>query len=395
MTLENLEYRGELQAKPSVFKVFHQMHSMQPAYRALFRLIDFVGYPLAALARKGKSLDNVSSIVVLRLDHIGDMILTTPVFRALKSRFPNAKLTVLCRRLTAPLLRLNPYVDEVISLDVPWFSRETNDGWSKTTAFARKNHARFDIGIELHTDPRNILLLSKISKTRVGYASRCLGFMLNIRVHYRRDKLHIIERSLDVVRALGADASPKTELFLTKAEINRARELLFRNKANLRSCICISPVAARANKNWLHVRFAELADRLAEKHKSTVVFCGSKADKPVVDKILAGGKKQHLNLTGQLDLRELAAVIKLCKLFIGPDTGPMHIARAVETPLIGLFGPVDPAVWGYDEQNYRSIYHELPCSFCDKPGCSNRERYECMNSITVDEVMAMAEKLLH
>ena len=328
------------------------MYQTKPWYWPVLYFIDLLGYilvkPFVILKRFDET--RIKKILVIRIDEIGDVILTTPVLRALKKRFPGASLTMLMKDQTKELLLTNPNVDNII-IARSWFKEK----FSLRDFFQLINQLKkqkFDLTVELHTDPRNILLGFLASRYVIGFGYRGFGFLLDKKAHYR--KKHIIEQNLDVVRLVGADADARLELFFSKKDEEKINAVVKEEKS--KKLICINPGTGRKNKFWLNERWAALADILIGKYKASITFTGSKDEKELIAAIQKKMKHPSRDLTGKLALLELAALIKKCDLFLGPDTGPLHIARAVGTNLIGLFGPVDPNVWGYMEKKYRSIY---------------------------------------
>lgn len=364
------------------------MYRVKNIYKPFLFLIDLVGYILFFWV-KFKKFDEkkIKRILIIRLDHIGDVLLTIPTFRALRNKFPNAKMDVLVRPFTKELLIGNKDINKIIALNPPWFAREKTN-ISNLFGFIKNNYRKYNLVIELHADPRNIILASLIGKYRIGFGIRGFGFLLNKVVHYDKKIKHQIERNLDVVRAIGADTKNKElELNLSKKELNFANEMF--KKYNIKEAVCINPGTGRIHKYWFNDRWAEVADELIKKYNFNIILTGNKNDIKDCKEIhnLSKNKEKIINLCGKTNLRQLVAIIKKCKLFLGPDTGPMHIARAVKTPLVGLFGPVDPREWGYDEDEYKSLNKTI----CLKSGIIN---CECMKRITVEDVLKEVKKIV-
>jgi len=364
------------------------MYKVKKIYKPFLFLIDLVGYLLFFWIRFKKLKESkIKRILVIRLDHIGDVLLTTPTFKALRNKFPKARIDVLVRPFTKELLIENKNVDKIISLNPPWFARE-KISFLNLLKFLKNNFRRYDLVIELHADPRNIILASFVGKYRIGYGIRGFSFLLNKVVHYDNKIKHMIDRNLDVVRAIGADTENKElELNLSEKESNFADEIF--KKYKIKSAIVINPGTGRIHKYWFNDRWANVADRLIEKYKTKIILTGNKQDMKDCDEVyrLIKNRKETINLCGKTNLRQLAAIIKKCALFLGPDTGPMHIARAVKTPLIGLFGPVNPAEWGYSEEKYKYLNKTI----CKKIGTAN---CECMKKITVEDVLREVSKII-
>jgi len=348
-------------------------------------LIDLIGYILFTPFLYLKKLKNIRKILVIRIDEIGDIILATPVFRELKKKFPNAKIGVLIKKGTKELLENNPYVGNIIICEKPWLIGKFNLGYYVKLIKKLKNE-KFDLVIELHTDPRNILMAFLIGKYKIGCGYRGLGFLLNKRAKYKEK--HTIDTNLDLLRTLSIKSTNnEMDVFYKKKDEKFVTKML--KKYNLKNYIIIHPGVSRKNRLWINERWAKVADKLLNKYK--VVFTGSKGEINLVNDIInkmKNKKKKVLNLAGQLTLNQLAVLIKKSKLFIGPNTGASHIARAVNTPSIGLFGSLNPKIWGYNDNNHKSIYKKLDCSFCNQADCiRKKDKYKCMKLIEVRDVL--------
>lgn len=356
---------------------------VKPIYRPVLRTIDALG---ALFFRKKKTFvkSAVKKIAIIRFDHLGDVILTTPVFRAVRKEFPNAEITVLVRQLAKEVLEQNPNVDFVKVLEPPWFDRENIANTIAFKNFEREYKKYYDLIIELHSDPRNILFARHIGKYAIGYDIRGFGFLLDAVAHYDPKKKHITQRHLDVLKAVGIQSTnTKTDFFIPKETEEKMKQLFAGKK-----CVCINPGSGRAPKLWLNEHWAEVADYLIKKQGVTIVFTGSQKETTLAEEIIRKMKEKNvLLMTGKTTALELGALIKQCILFLSPDTGPLHIAKAVGTPTIGLFGPVDPDVWGYNEKKHKSI-------FKNKVMNEYVETNEGMLAITTEDVLRVVDTLL-
>ncbi len=351
------------------------MYETRLVFKPFLAAIDTVGYT-GFWWRKLRRMPEPKKILCIRIDHIGDVLLTTPAFRALRKRFPKARIDVLVRSFSEGILTGNRNIDRVIAFDAPWLGLH---GRRATAAETRKKadelaKEKYDIVIDFHADPRNILLARKLGKYTVGYGIRGFGFMHNKVVQYPQ-QAHQIQRNLALVRALGADSSPDMDLPVSGAAARKAQALL--KKAGRRKIVCITPASGRKEKYWLNERWAAVADALVEKYGARIALTGGKGDLGDIDAIISAMQRKDavINLAGKTSLQELCAVIRRCALFVGPDTGPAHIARALKVPLLALFGPENPRRWGYSEGNYRSIWKKR------------------MSDITVDNVLGEIAKM--
>jgi lipopolysaccharide heptosyltransferase II len=331
------------------------MYRTNPLFWPFLLAIDVLGY-IVLFWLKLVPFREPKKILLIRLEHIGDVLLTTPAFRALRRRFPKARIDVLVRDFSAPILKNNRNVDKVIIWNAPWLSLiGKHSSWASALRMIRTLcRNRYDLAIDFHGDPRTIVLASMVAHYRIGFGARGFGFLLNRVLPYCRQ--HVIDRNLSLAKALGADTRDRRmELQLTAQDTRFAQSVLkpFRGKR----VVCISPGSGRDEKKWLNSRWAQVADTLIGKYGMRIVLTGSKREAPLIDDIIS--RIQHadsvLNLCGKTSLAQLAAIVHHCALVLSPDSGTMHIARAMNTPLIGLFTVENAREWGYAEPEFQHL----------------------------------------
>lgn len=308
--------------------------------------VDLIGSVLFFWIKKNKPLGEVKNILVIRVDHIGDVITTIPSLRALRKAFPNAKISVMVRSLTKELLVNCPYINELIIYNPPWYRGEKNFNILKNIRFLRNLRKRnFDLAIDFRGDLRNIFLayLSK-ARNRLAYDVKGGGFLLTNIADYRKEHIHSIDRNLDVLEKLGIDAKDRSlELWIPQ-------EIKKRIKLPERKFVVINPGSGGSKKLWTCEGFAKVADHIASKYKIEIVLTGSSGETKLTNGVESLMSFKPLNLAGKTSLLELAEIIRRAKLFISPDSGPVHIAVAVKTPTIALFGTSLSEVWGYKSE---------------------------------------------
>jgi ADP-heptose:LPS heptosyltransferase len=184
------------------------------------------------------------------------------------------------------------------------------------------------------------------------------------------------------------------ELFLTEREDAAAAEWLASNGVNPhRSFVVIHPGARFWFKQWPLDRVAELADRIQDAERCPVVILGGAGDVDDLKTIGAAMRTPFRTTDGRLPIRGVAAIIRRARLFVGNDNGPMHMATAVGTPVVALFGSSDPRVWGPWGADHRVIYKQVPCSPCPHTGCDQGDQ-NCMKLISLDEVSSAVTEAL-
>ncbi len=318
--------------------------------------VDILGSILFFWTKLKRMPKHIKKILVIRVEHIGDVLLTTPTFRALKERFPDAEIDVLVRSFSKEVLDGNKDAHPIV-LNTPWLAK--NGSWTEMFKIIPKlRKEKYDIIIDMHDDPRNILFASLIGGYRIGYGLRGFRFLLNKTVKYDEHLKHTIERNLDLARAIGANTMNKEmELAISKQDSAFA-DSTFR-KFNIKKALVLNPGAGRRAKLWNNTEWAKLAD-YANEHHHTVIFTGSRSEQDLAEDIIHNMKHtNYVNLCGKTTLKQLAVIIQKCDLFLGPDTGPAHIARAVKARMITLFGPEDSRVWGYNDKKSVTIQGNL------------------------------------
>ena len=206
---------------------------------------------------------------------------------------------------------------------------------------------------------------------------------------------HRIDRDLGALEFLSIQAgSQHPQLWLTSEEENSADQLLDQlGVQRSQSIVVLQPGARYWFKAWPPERFAELADRLTSQYGCQVLIGGSDQDIDLVQQIRQMTKSRSIIMAGRTTIRQFAAIVKKSALFVGNDSGAMHVATAVGTPVVALFGPSNPAEWGPRGGVAEVIYKEVDCRACFHPTCLRGEQ-NCMRLITIDEVIMAAARLL-
>jgi heptosyltransferase-3 len=337
----------------------------------------------------------MQKILVIKLRYIGDVLLATPVLRALRERFPDAHLAVAVNRGTEDVLKWNPDLNEVLVVE--------RSGLAAQFQFLQEIRQRgFDCVIDL-TDGDRSAVLARCSgaPVRIGLNEehRWRGLLYTTVVQARPDVRHRLDRDLETVRPLGIQPKAGPLILQTSPQDDEDAARLLeemtgdRNPGGAKRLVMLQPGARYWFKAWPAERFAELAGRLAEKYGCRVLIGGDARERDLAEAIRANARAAAVSLAGRLTLRQYAAVLKRCALFVGNDNGPMHMAAALGVPLVALFGPSNPAEWGPRGARTEVLYRGLDCRRCFHPTCTRGEE-SCMRQITVDEVFAAASKLL-
>jgi lipopolysaccharide heptosyltransferase II len=345
-------------------------------------------------------------ILLLRLERIGDLLMTLPAIEAAREAWPDAEIDLAVGSWNVGLAALIPGLTRIHTVDVPWLARDAAGAtWMALLVQARRWRAmRYDIVINFEPDIRsNILAWRTRAPTRVGYWTGGGGKLLTGASAYS-PTAHVSMNARRLV-AHAAGLPPPLDRFRTRAQRRlipppdaeeRVRALLHERPGPF---IGIHASGGRESKQWHPDRFAEVARALSRTYGATIVLTGSQDDRPLVDLVRASlAGVPAVDLTGQLDLPELAALVGRIDLLVSSDTGPMHLAAAMATPVVALYGPADPRRYGPDTPASRVVRVQLPCSPCGQvrlpPARCRGHIPDCMTGITVDAVIAAAAELL-
>ena len=333
----------------------------------------------------------MNNILIIKLRYIGDVLLATPTVRAIKAARPDARVTMMVNRGTEDVLSGNRDLGEIMVLDKGSLAAQ-----SRLIAGLRAR--QFDTVIDL-TDGDRSAFLTRISgaPVRIGFNDehRWRGRYYTQVVPPVPGVRHRIDRDLETLKPFNIQAgSTNPQLWLTPEEANSADQLLAQlGVERSQSMVILQPGARYWFKAWPLERFAELADRLASQCGCQVLIGGSDQDIQLAQEIRQMAKSAPIIMTGRTNIKQFAAVAKQSVLFVGSDSGAMHIASAVGTPVVALFGPSNPGEWGPRGGPVEVLYKESDCRSCFHPTCTRGEE-NCMKLITVEEVMLATGRIM-
>jgi lipopolysaccharide heptosyltransferase II len=322
---------------------------------------------------------------------IGDAVLARPAIASIAASFPEAELWLSAAEWVKDLFSSDGRVAGIIP-------PPPSKGVKTVREAARKlKSGTFDIGILLTNSFGSALLLSLAGiPERWGYASdgRALLLTRAVRIPNRDSARHQVHFYLDLIAGIGLKPGPPgLRLSATDEEKEKARKLLAEGGAIPRQpFLMLSPGAGYGPaKRWPASRFTALASLFQERKNALVVITGSASESSIAAEISWSLNKKPLVLTGKTTLPELKGLISLARLFISNDSGPMHLANALGVPVVGIFGPTDPAVTGPFEQPAAVVKKDVPCWPCFYRKCPYDHR--CMIRIDPEEVYRAGEAL--
>jgi len=319
--------------------------------------------------------------------------MTTPALSALRKGFPNAFISYVVEKPYRELVEDHPELDKVIVLE----RKQGAKDFFRLIRSIRKE--KYDIVLDFHGGPRAslITLLSK-AKLKIGYRIKYRNFIYHIKLARKPEtgQLHSVESHINFVRALGVDVKSPPPLSLPHAredEAEKVKKIIINNGLEGFKIIIIHISAGNEFRDWGKDNWIELIDLLAKRPDVKIVLIGANEDKEAEVEILKKTKVSFLSQVGKLNLRELKELISHSSLFVGPDSGPMHIAATTSTPIVALFGPTLPVNFSPWEAKALLIEKEFECRPCKQRHCIY-EDFRCLRNITPEEVFQACLRLI-
>jgi lipopolysaccharide heptosyltransferase II len=354
---------------------------------------------------------DIRRILVVRVDLLGDVVLSLPAVRALRRAYPDAEIDMLVLKSTAGILKGDPDIDHVLAYDPHvWRQPETYlhpSNWAEALGVLRAmRSAHYDLAISISGDMGSILTRLSGARRRVGYAREAYPFFLTDPVPGGRYRLrqHETEYVLALARAAGAVTSPDDARPVLAVDVDTVRHVTSILQEARKAARRLGPVVtlhggARNGqaKRWPTSHFARLAERLVDELDALVVLTGAPSEAPLAAAIEAECRYPLLNLLGRTSLPELVALLAVSDLVISGDSGPMHIAVAVQTPVIALHGPTDPALSGPNSPDAIVLRRDLWCSPCYDASATAECPFDnpvCMKGLGPDLVFRAARRRL-
>ena len=343
-------------------------------------------------------MPEISRILVVRTDRLGDVILTLPVLPILRHRYPRAYIAMLTGRYAGEIVEGNPYCDELLSYD---------DGGTLTpfrTLLRTIRGKRFDAAVVVHPTPRLAALAFRAGiPVRIGTGYRFYSMLFNRRVytHRKTAERHEAEYNLELLRPLDCSVTPDTPLDFTITIPNEADlaagALLAETGGEAPGRLAlIHPGSGGSAREWPAESFGRLAAHLAGKFSMRVLVTGVAAEQATVDAVVRHAEGSATGVAGRLRVKELAALIRRAAVFIANSTGPLHIAAALGTPVLAFYPQIPvmgPRRWGPSTTKARVLVPRKPPDCAECTGRAGSP-CACMASISVDEAAAAAARLL-
>ena len=322
------------------------------------------------------------------------MVLLTPALRALKIAYPHSHVALLIRPLVADLMESHPYIDEIIVDSKGRALNRLASFWKPVNEIRRSD---FDLAVVLHpTSLRNALIpfLAGIPE-RIGSNVSGRGILLTQTCADRTD-LHEVQRYLRVLELIDIhEPNAKLEFWHTDADRHAARQILAAHGISPKECLIGANLGTTwRTKRWSLENFAAVITQIQKRMDVQLLLTGSTAEIPLGEALVQMAKVETINLIGKTTLMQLSALIESCDLYLTCDSGPMHIAAAVGTPTIALFGPTSPTRHGPYGENHKVIEKPVECRPCYKRKCMRKDlSHLCMTEIDSNEVITQILKV--
>jgi ADP-heptose:LPS heptosyltransferase len=326
---------------------------------------------------------------VVRTDHLGDVILTLPMLAVLRSRYPDAWLGMLLSRYTGEIVRNHPSVNVLLWNDEGGQPRPAADIIREIRA------QKFDTVVLVHPTARLAWIMARAGiPVRIGTGYRYYSLLLTRRVfEHRKDaRHHELEYNLRLLTAMDPSirvdgVKPEFGIVLQPEAVHRVGALLTEQGiASDEPCIVLHPGSGGSARDWPVERFGALGRKLAQERHVRIIVTGGKGEDGSVGRVVDAAGDRAVPLCGVLTLPELAALYARASLVVANSTGPLHLAVALGTPVVGIYPqltPMSPARWGPYTDRKRVLVPDAPA---DCRLCRNGERCTCLESITIDQV---------
>ncbi|OCL25587.1 lipopolysaccharide heptosyltransferase II [Orenia metallireducens] len=336
------------------------------------------------------NISKVKRILIIDLLYLGDLIFLTPFIRNLRNKYPKAKIDMIVNSSFFDIIEGNPYLDQVYAYNKKWSIKES---WSFARRLSQNN---YDLGLNPHGNWRTALLLKVINPAyTIGFGGKGRGIWLDQELA-PADNMHMVDVYLNFLAEIGFESIDNQGIELQvnqEASENMADFLQKHGIKDEDRVVGLNTGGSWPTKQWTKDGFAQLGDRLQEEFKAKVIFFGGPGDVERVNEIVKMMNTTPIIATGKTTLKELAALAARCDLFISGDTGPVHVAAAVGTPTIALFGPSDEQKYRPYGQNHQVIENGIDCRPCGHHHCP-LEHHKCLEEISAEDVLKRVDNSL-
>lgn len=343
--------------------------------------------------KDGNLLPDIHKILIIRADGIGDLLNSTPAITLLRKDYPSAEITVLVRPLNAPILVGNPDVDNILIFDRHGEHRQLSN---RLRFIQNLRRERFQLAVAMQTAsfPHLTTFLSGATYRLGRYQKRFKSTLTHSwRGTYKKGETHEVDRNLELVNLICQGEGSRELVFnLSSEEKDDAQYLLSSWNIDQDSYIIgIHPGGSSFDKRWPEKQYAELADRLVKNYNATVLILCGPDELRLAQDIHATMQSESI-VYAPKSIRELGALLSYCNLVVCNDSGPMHLAAALDVPTVAIFGPTDYVAWHPMSENASIVRRDMPCWPCSAHKC--KIGWECTKKLPVDMVWNTTAKTI-
>ncbi len=349
--------------------------------------------PLNQTEKQKSDPSEIKKVLLIRLRRIGDIVMTTPAVSALRKGLPSARISYVVEKPYRELIQGNPHIDCAIVLPRPMGIKNF---WN-TVRKIRKE--RYDAVIDFHGGPTaSLLTLFSGAGRKIGYKIKYKSFVYDTKLPRSGETrhLHSVENHINLAKALGIEVADSYPLLLpepSESEKKKVHKFLSALNREGSKVVVLHIGAGNEYREWGVSNWKKLVSLLIKKQKTIIVLIGSSEDEGTAGEILDKHPAFVFSLAGKLNLRELKELIARASLYVGPDSGPMHIAASTSTPIVAYFGPNLSAYNAPWRTKAVVIEKDLDCRPCDQRHCISGD-FRCMRTITPEEVYAACTPFL-
>ncbi len=343
-------------------------------------------------------MNHIKKILIIRLSSLGDIVLTTPVIKSLKQKFPQSQIFFLTKSQYQDLLKNDPHIFSLIKFD----PKEKHKGVSGFLKLIQELKAfKLDLVVDLHANLRSFLIRHLLrTGLKIKYNKRWLARFLLVHFKFIKVKpIHTVDSYLGVLKKIGVNSSEKDpEIFLDQEGENFLEDFLIEKNIEKDDIVVgIHPGARWETKRWNEEKFTQVCQTLNQKLKVKIILFGDQKEEEVVYRISHQAFGQEIFKAVNSPLNKFMSLIRRCDCFITNDSGPVHIASALGVPVVAIFGPTHPEL-GFSPRGPENIVltANVKCSPCSRHGekrCHKKSRY-CMDLIQPEMVVDAVERLL-
>lgn len=351
-------------------------------------------------------LSQILRVLVIKMRHHGDVLLTSPVFSNLKRVMPHAQIDAFIYKDTLPMLEGHPAITEFLEYDRSWKKLPLFQRIYKEISLLKKiRQAKYDLVINLTEGDRGALAaLVSGSRYRVGFDPQKKGFFGKGKIYTHLVKQcatprHTVERQLDVLRRIGIFPAPEERdllLQIPDCAFSKIRKMLEAEEIKTGSYVTIHPVSRWRFKCLPPAQIAALIRRLDSLGHRVVLTAGpDPQEKAMIEEIIRLVPEIAVcNLAGKMLLKELGAVIKMSRMLICVDSVPLHMASALKVPVVAIFGPTSDQNWGpWMHPESCVVAKKISCRPCHLDGCGGSKMSDCLHHLSISEILEAVIKL--